>query len=132
MRHIPLLLLLAYFSGLAACTKTVVVAPKLPGAVTPEPLPDLYFASFDAANGDPEQMTFGVGWVDHHQSPVFLKLGEKVKGTHFRLTGFQFKVRRSSKTARDEIMREITLMESEANHEIALPLAAAKEPAPAP
>lgn len=115
------ILLLLVLLGFVACKRTNVVAPTL--IATPAPLPpNLRFVSYD---GDPtttnlNKMLFQISSVDHRQPSEFLKLGEMVPNTRFRLSTFQYKTRRNPRTGEEEDASELTLINTETNQVVVL------------
>ena len=79
---------------------------------------------FNAIDGDPakdkpEKMSFQINTVDLRQPSEFLRLGETVSKTKFKLKSFQYKVI-PDPNAGDKDVSELTLVNSETNEEIIL------------
>ena len=79
---------------------------------------------FSAYDGDPkkdapEKFTFQINTIDLKQPSEFLKLGERVPNTKWKLTKFRFKELKGP-TIDDEDVSELTLTNTETKEEILL------------
>jgi hypothetical protein len=78
-----------------------------------------------AYDGDPQQgkpgtLSFQLDTIDLHQPSEFLKLGEMVSNTRFKLEGFQFKQALNPKTGLQEDVSELTLVNTDTGEKLAL------------
>lgn len=81
---------------------------------------------FQGYNGDPAkpaEMDFQINAVDRGRRTEFLKLGEKVSGSTYRLEKFELKSRKNPKTDVDEDVSELTMLNTETNDSVTLVLA---------
>jgi len=105
----PLMALALTLALFGACKKSA--APTSMATPT-DPPPNVRFAAYD---GDPKRvasrdMSFQIDSPDHKQPSAFLKLGDRVPGTHFRLSRFEYKTRRNPQTGDEEDASELTLI----------------------
>ncbi|MEO7318510.1 MAG: hypothetical protein ABIZ56_05945, partial [Chthoniobacteraceae bacterium] len=77
----------------------------------------------DPKKTDPKDMTFQVNCLDGRQRSEFLKLGETITGTNFKLLKFQFKTRTHPNYG-EEDASELTLINTATNETLVLTLAA--------
>jgi hypothetical protein len=78
---------------------------------------------FSSTNGDvkkPETLEFQINTVDLKQPSEFLKIGDTVPNTKFKLAKFEFKEKMNAKTESMEEVSELTLMNTETNEPIVL------------
>ena len=80
---------------------------------------------FNAYDGDPkrdkpEAMNYQINTVDLKQPSEFLKLGETVANTKFKLIKFEYKTVRNDKIEEDEDASELTIQNSSTNETIVL------------
>ena len=83
----------------------------------------LEFKSHDGEPKSPvDQISFGVNTLDLKQPTQFLKLGQSVAGTPFKLEKFVFKSRHNLKTDIDEDASELTLLNTQTQDVVVLVL----------
>jgi hypothetical protein len=83
----------------------------------------LEFKSHDGEPKTPvDQISFGVNTLDLKQPTQFLKLGQPVAGTPFKLEKFVFKSRHNLKTDSDEDVSELTLLNTQTQDSVVLVL----------
>lgn len=80
---------------------------------------------FNAYDGDPkrdkpEAMTFQINTLDLQQPSVFLKIGEMVPNTRFKLVKFEYKTVLNENIQENEEVSELTLQNTETNDPIVL------------
>jgi hypothetical protein len=80
---------------------------------------------FDGIDGDPlrdkpEAMSYQINTKDLRQPSEFLKLGEMVRNTKFKLMKFQYKTRRNESIGEDEDVSELTLHNVESDEDFVL------------
>lgn len=81
---------------------------------------------FQAYDGDPKkqkEMTFQINAVDRGRRTEFLKLGEKVGNTPYRLEKFEVKMAMNDKTGVEDDVSELTVLNTETQDSVALVLA---------
>ena len=120
-RIVNSILLLFVLFGFAACKRTSAVTP--PATATPPP-PNLRFVGYDkdAKKTKPKDMSFQIDLPGRRQPTEFLKLGDMVPNTRFRLTAFQYKTRFNPQTRKEEDASELTLVNVETNQVVVLTL----------
>ena len=85
------------------------------------PFPFLFTAyAGDAKKDGPEKMEFQINTIDLKQPSEFLKLGDKVPNTKWKLTKFEYKTRINPQTREAEDVSELTVTNSETNQEVVL------------
>ena len=93
---------------------------------------------FNAYDGDPQKdgsakMTFQINTMDLRQPSEFLKLGETVSKTKWKLAKFEYKTRTNPETGEPEDISELTVMHTETKQEVVLIYCHVKDlAAPAP
>lgn len=65
-------------------------------------------------------MSFQIGWVDKRQPSGFLKMGDTVPNTKFRLMAFQFKTQPNPRTGDMSDVSELMLTNTETNESFVL------------
>ena len=80
---------------------------------------------FNAYDGDPkkdglEKMEFQINTIDLRQPSEFLKIGEMVSRTKWRLTKFEIKTVRNAQTEEMDDVSELTLANTETKAEVVL------------
>ncbi len=80
---------------------------------------------FNAYDGDPkkdtpEKFTFQIGTTDLKQPSEFLKLGETIAKTKWKLAKFEFKMVHNPNAGEDEDVSELTLVNTETKQEVVL------------
>jgi len=85
----------------------------------------LLFNSYDGdpKKDKPEEMNYQINTLDVRQPSQFLKLGEMVAGTKFKLQGFQYKTTLNPSTSEETDVSELTVLNTETNDTVVLPLA---------
>jgi hypothetical protein len=82
----------------------------------------LLFQSYNGDPSKPAEMDFQINAVGRSRSSEFLKLGEKVSGSTYRLEKFELKSRKNEKTGADEDVSELTMLNTETNEPVTLVL----------
>lgn len=82
----------------------------------------LRFNSWDGDPKNPDAMTFQINTLDLRQPTEFLKIGEGVKGTTFKLKKFEFKETENKSTGVTEDVSELTIVNTETEEEVVLVL----------
>ena len=82
---------------------------------------------FNAYDGDPKndgpaKMEFQINTIDLRQPSEFLKLGERITNTKWKLAKFEFKSRTNAQTGEPEDFSELTLVNTETKQEVVLTL----------
>ena len=80
----------------------------------------LLFQSYDGDPTKPAEMSFQINAVDRGRKTEFLKIGDKVANSPFKLTKFELKVRPNPSTGAEEDVSELTVTNTETNDEVAL------------
>jgi hypothetical protein len=82
----------------------------------------LIFSSYDGdpKKDKPEKMEFGINTVDLRQPTEFLKIGQTVPNTKFKLEKFEYKQKLNDKTGEQDDVSELTLMNTETGDSIVL------------
>lgn len=80
----------------------------------------LKFQVYDGDPKKPEEMQFQVNPLSLHKSSQFLKLGDMVAGTKFKLLRFQLKMQPNAATGDEVDVSELTLLDTELNTEVVL------------
>jgi len=80
---------------------------------------------FDSYDGDPkktkpEDFTFQINTIDRRGHTEFLKLGDTVSGTHFKIEKFEYKTGKNASTGEDEDLSELTVVNTETNDKAVL------------
>jgi hypothetical protein len=83
----------------------------------------LLFQAYDGDPKKPKEMTFQINAVDRGRRTEFLKLGEKVGNTPYRLEKFELKTLMNDKTGVEDDVSELTVMNTETQDSVALVLA---------
>jgi hypothetical protein len=91
----------------------------------PAAKPTLRFQAYDGdpTKTDPKDMSFQINWADRRSN--FLKLGDTVPNTDFKLTKFEFKTRPNLKRGQEDAS-ELTLVHTATKQVIVLVLGGAK------
>lgn len=82
----------------------------------------LLFNSYDGdpKKDKPEAMSFQINTLDLRQPTEFLKIGDTVRNTKFKIEKFDFKTQVNPKTSVDEDVSELTLLNTETQEHIVL------------
>ena len=80
---------------------------------------------FNAYDGDPakdkvENMTFQINTLDLRQSSEFLKVGDTVKNTKFKLESFEYKTMVNAATQAEEEVSVLTVVNTETGEKVPL------------
>ena len=87
------------------------------------PFPFLFTAyAGDAKKDGPEKMEFQINTIDLKQPADFLKIGEMVSRTKWKLTKFEIKTVRNAQTGEMDDVSELTLTHTETQAEVVLVL----------
>ena len=78
---------------------------------------------FQSYNGDPKKPAEMDFQINAGRRTEFLKLGEKVSGSTYRLEKFELKSQKNPKTEVDEDVSELTMLNTETNEPVTLVLA---------
>ncbi len=104
-------------------------APTAPakGDALPDNAPNrLKFQSYDGDPKQPEKMEFQINTLDIKQPSLFLKIGDIIPKTHWRLTGFTFKETTEAKPSDRHDISEITIEDTVTKREVTLVIAQPK------
>ena len=82
----------------------------------------LKFQAYDGDAKKPESMSFQINTIDLRQPSEFLKLGDTISKTNFKLTKFVFKQVPNPSTGRLEDLSELTIQITPTNQEFVLVL----------
>jgi len=80
----------------------------------------LIFQSYDGTITKPETMSFQINTLDIRAPSEFLKIGEMVPKTNYKLEKFEFKERPNANTGEKEDVSELTLLNTETSEPITL------------
>lgn len=80
----------------------------------------LLFQAYDGDPTKPKEMSFQINAKGRGSKTEFLKLGEKVGGSRYRLESFEFKEQPNPKTGGKDDVSELTLLDTEFNTPIVL------------
>jgi hypothetical protein len=80
------------------------------------------FKSYDGDPNQPAMMTLAINPLDLRGPTQFLKIGENVAGTQFKLKSFTFKEVDNPATGVKKDVSELTLVSTDTNEEVTLPL----------
>ena len=80
----------------------------------------LKFQTYDGDPKKPEAMDFQINTLDLRQPSEFLKIGDMVPKTKYKLQKFEFKEVENKKTGETNDVSELTLLNTESNDEIVL------------
>ena len=114
-------------TALAIALSTLLVGQAFavsPDAPTAQPAqPQFRFQAYDGdpKRADPKQMAFQINRLDVRKPSEFLKLGETIPGTKFKLLKFQFKTR-VNQSGEEEDASELTLLNITTNETLVLAL----------
>lgn len=76
----------------------------------------------DASKDKPETMTFQINPLDAGGRTKFVKIGEEIEGTKFKVTKFEFKEQANAKTGDKDDVSELTLTNTETSDTVVLVL----------
>ena len=82
----------------------------------------LLFNAFDGDPKQPDKMEFQINTLDLRQPTMFLKIGEQVTNTKFKLEKFEPKFIRNESTGEDSDVSELTIINSETQERVVLVL----------
>lgn len=80
----------------------------------------LLFNAYDGDVKKPETLQFQINTVDVHQASQFLKIGDVIAGTKFKIMGFQFKEQFNSSTQINKDVSELTVQNTETGDNVVL------------
>ena len=80
----------------------------------------LLFQAYDGDAAKPEEMTFQINAVDRGRRTEFLKLGQKVGNSPYKLEKFELKVKVNPSTGSEEDVSELTVLNTETNDTVVL------------
>lgn len=80
----------------------------------------LLFQAYDGDAAKPEEMTFQINAVDRGRKTEFLKLGQKVGNSPYKLEKFELKVKVNPSTGSEEDVSELTVLNTETNDAVIL------------
>jgi hypothetical protein len=80
----------------------------------------LLFQAYDGDPSKPQEMSFQINAIDRGRKTEFLKLGEKVANSPYRLEKFDFKERMNEKIQEKEDVSELTVLNTETNDAVVL------------
>lgn len=80
----------------------------------------LLFQTYDGDPAKPEEMTFQINAVDRGKKTEFLKIGQKVAGSPYRLEKFELKMKVNPSTGSEEDVSELTVLNTETNDTVIL------------
>ena len=116
--------------------------PAATPAGTPNPVPPLpagkpFRMVFKSYDGDPiigpvQNLSFQIDTIDLRQPSGFLKLGEQIPNTRFKLLKFEFKETRQAQTNEMEDVSELTIMDMDTKRTAVLVLNKVVDVAAAP
>ncbi len=75
---------------------------------------------FDPKLGKPEKAEFQINTMDLRQPSEFLKIGETITKTKWKLAKFEFKTRLNPETKEEDDVSELTLVNTETKQEVVL------------
>ncbi len=82
----------------------------------------LKFQSYDGDPKKPDSMSFQINTLDLRQPTVFLKFGDNVPGTKFKLEKFELKSKLNESTGSQDDVSELTVLNTETAERIVLVL----------
>jgi hypothetical protein len=111
-------------SGIAIVLSTLLVGSISTTLAAPPNDQKFKFMSYagDPKKTAPNEMTFQVNRLDVGQPTDFVKLGDYLRGTHFKVIKFQYKTRAHPNAEGDDIS-ELTLLDTTTKETVVLPLA---------
>jgi len=111
------------FEGLRQEVRAITANDKLPKQQVTGPR--LLFNAYDGdpKKDTPEQMTYQLNTLHVRQPSQFLKLGEMISGTKFKLQNFSYKTAANAATGEETDLSELTVVNTETNEPTVLPLA---------
>lgn len=80
----------------------------------------LLFQAYDGEPAKPEEMSFQINAVDRGRKTEFLKIGQKVGGSPYKLEKFELKMKVNPKTGSEEDVSELTVLNTETNDTVVL------------
>jgi hypothetical protein len=80
----------------------------------------LLFQAYDGDETKPAEMTFQINAVDRGRKTEFLKLGQKVANSPYKLEKFEKKVKVNPSTGSEEDVSELTVLNTETNDTVVL------------
>ncbi|MGB8170622.1 MAG: Amuc_1099 family pilus-like system protein [Chthoniobacteraceae bacterium] len=80
----------------------------------------LLFQAYDGDPAKPEEMSFQINAVDRGRKTEFLKIGQKVAGSPYRLEKFELKMKVNPSTGSEEDVSELTILNTETNDTVVL------------
>jgi len=100
--------------GIAGIIVTAYSAKAERPATAPPPSPHAMRLLFNGYDADarkvkPENITFQINTIDAGQRTEFLKIGEMIPNTPFKLTKFEYKTRPNPSLGTDEEVSELTI-----------------------
>ena len=90
-------------------------------AAEKEPAVSLKFQAYDGDPAKPESLTFQINKSDLRQPASFVRIGEAVERTNYRVTSFAYKTRKGT-TGMDEDASELTLTDTKTKKTLVLQL----------
>jgi hypothetical protein len=82
----------------------------------------LKFQAYDGDPKKPDSMTFQLNTLDLRQPSEFLKVGDTVSKTNFKIMKFEFKEKKNESTGEMEDVSELTVHNNETNDDVVLVL----------
>jgi hypothetical protein len=82
----------------------------------------LKFNAYDGDPKKPEEMTFQINTLDLRRPSEFLKIGDMVSGTHFKISKFEEKHKMNERIGSEEEVSELTLLDTESDTPVVLVL----------
>ena len=80
----------------------------------------LLFQAYDGDPAKPEEMTFQINAKDRGKKTEFLKIGQKVANSAYKLEKFELKMKVNPKTGTEEDVSELTVLNTETNDSVVL------------
>lgn len=80
----------------------------------------LLFQTYDGDPAKPAEMSFQINAVDRGKKTEFLKIGQKVAGSPYRLEKFELKMKVNPSTGSEEDVSELTVLNTETNDSVIL------------
>lgn len=80
----------------------------------------LLFQAYDGDSAKPDEMTFQINAVDRGRKTEFLKIGQKVANSPYKLEKFELKVKVNPSTGSEEDVSELTVKNTETNDDVVL------------
>ncbi len=87
----------------------------------------LKFQSYDGDPKAPEKMEFQINTLSLRQPTLFLKMGDVVPKTVYKIEKFEFKEIKNDKTGENQDVSELTLLNTESNDRVVLVLTQIKD-----